>query len=105
MNPSSWTRIWASDTVLDWINNGVPFQFKNNCVPPKFKLQNPTFTRKELDFLKIEVDRLLEQGYIEKCSDLHCVSPLKCVPKKNGKIRLYINLFELITFCSSGFSK
>ena len=96
MNYEAWYRIGASSTVLDWINSGVPLQFKQNRPPLPFYLPNPHFSNKEKDFLSSEISRLLKAGFIEHCTTTpHCVSPLKCVPKKNGKIRLCINLFEL----------
>jgi hypothetical protein len=95
MNHLAWSNIGAGQTVLDWIERGVPFLFKHDQPPPVFQLSNPKFSRRQLEFLSKEIQRLENCGFIEKSVQPHCVSPLKCVPKKNGKLRLCINLFQL----------
>lgn len=66
----------------------IPFLQK----PEPFILQNRQFNEKEDVFLQQEIDRLLEQGVISKDNTVKFISPINCVPKKNGTFRLVIDL-------------
>jgi len=94
----AWDRIGVTPTIREWIINGIPIEFKPDFRLPRFnkKDYNQKFRRDEFNFLQQEIHSLLESGVIEKCAYKPTwVSPLKCVPKKNGGFRLVTNLFEL----------
>ena len=69
----------------------IPFLQK----PEPFILQNRQFNEKEDVFLQQKIDRLLEQGVISKDNLVKFISPINCVPKKNGTFRLVIDLRKL----------
>jgi hypothetical protein len=98
MNLDAWRRIGASDTLLNWLDVGVPFIPLKNITPPPFYIPSPKFSQPQTDFIRSEIATLLQKGYIEPTDNPYCVSPLKCVSKKNGKLRLCHNLFHLNTF-------
>ena len=68
--------------VRDCLINGVHFE-----------IDNPWFSVKEFEFIRSELVSLCQNGAIKKVNDKpYCVSPLKCVPKKNGQLRLVTNM-------------
>ena len=76
---SVWKSINPPDRVYDWISDGVKFPFL--CEVPNFEHVQPTFYGKLL------------KGQIEFCeSKPKCVSPIRCVPKKNKSFRLICDL-------------
>ena len=87
----AWRRIGASDTVLKWISEGVPLQFDKE--PDRCDLPNRVSGLKQHQFVDIEVRKLLAKGYIRRVNreDVHCVLPLRCVPKKQQKHRLVLD--------------
>ena len=52
---------------------------------------NPTL----IDIVKEEVHKLLDVGFIYPISDSQWVSPLVLVPKKDGRLRVCIDYWEL----------
>ena len=96
---SHWNKIGASDIVRQWILEGVRLPFHE--VPDRFELQNHTLSNVQQGFISTEIKRLIECDYIEACEKKpKCVSPLGCVPKRNGKFRLITDLRTLNSFCS-----
>ena len=90
-NIDNWKSIGASDTVLNWIEQGVKFPLIGDI--DSFELPNGQFTHKQEEFLSSEISNLLLLGCIERVyTKPKCVSPISCVPKKNGKIRLVTDL-------------
>ena len=86
-----WVNIDASLTVIDWIRNGIRIPFSDPLVP--FHFRNRAFSPAEVNFIDSEIVRLLHCGAIELCSTPpRYISPLHCVPKKNGGHRLILNL-------------
>ena len=86
--------------VIDWIENGVELKFDSE--PHPFVLNNREVTLQEQRFLDNEILSLLKRGYIVESCDSQkplCISPVYCVPKKNGKFRLINNLRKLNSFC------
>ena len=58
-----------------------------------------SFPLKKLIFLETEMNSLLLQGCIDIAdSKPKCVSPITCVPKKNGDFRLVTDLRHLNSF-------
>ena len=96
-NIEKWKSVGASDTVINWLNNGVKFSLSDNV--RSFEFQNGTFSQKETHFLESEIESLLTQGCIDiaECKP-NCVSPITCVPKKNGDFRLVTDLRHLTVF-------
>ena len=78
----AWKRIGASDTVLDWVSQGVPLTFVDK--PSAFSQDNYELTAKEIAFVDNEIHELLLCGAI-RISETKpvCISPLKCVPNEN----------------------
>lgn len=96
--PPAWQRIGASETVIDWVTNGVQMCFNREPEPSVCK--NPAFTVAESEFVSAEIDKLLSNGVVERVNMIpRCVSPLKVVPKKNGKFRLICDLRYLNSCC------
>lgn len=96
-NINNWISIGASDTVLDWIENGVKFPLVGDI--ESFELPNHKFSLKEKTFLKTEISNLLLLGCIERTSSKPtCVSPISCVPKKNGSFRLVTDLRHINSY-------
>lgn len=96
---SHWNKIGTSDVVKQWILEGVRLPFHE--VPDNFELQNHTLSNAQQLFIQSEIHRLIECDYIEVCERKpKCVSPLGCVPKRNGKYRLITDLRNLNSFCS-----
>lgn len=97
----AWDRIGASPIVKSWISHGVPVIFEDKP-PLPFEIKNRPFTSKEITFLHKEIADLLAVGAITKASGRpHCISPIKCVPKKGGKLRLVTNLYHFNQFVRS----
>ena len=96
-NLHKWQSIGASNSVLDWIENGVKFPLKEEV--PNFEIPNKTFSAKEESFLISEISNLLLLGCITVTDNRpNCVSPISCVPKKNGKFRLVTDLRHLNSY-------
>ena len=95
-NLENWKSLGASDTVLSWIEHGVKFPLIGDI--SSFELPNGNFSAKQETFLNSEINNLLLLGCIERVpSKPKCVSPISCVPKKNGKFRLVTDLRHINT--------
>ena len=95
-NLENWKSLGASDTVLSWIEQGVKFPLIGDI--SSFELPNGNFSAKQETFLNSEINNLLLLGCIERVtSKPKCVSPISCVPKKNGKFRLVTDLRHINT--------
>ena len=103
LNYAAWKKIGASDTVLNWIVNGIKFEFLKT--PNSFNFKNKQFTVDENNFVREEIKRLLDAGYIKHCENDSYISGLTCAPKKTGGYRLIINLRHLNSFCKSNSHK
>lgn len=88
----AWREINAPETVCNWISNGIDIPFNN--LPTEFCIPNKCFSVKESQFLSSEIDRLVSDGVLIECinSKPICISPISCVPKKNNKLRLIVDL-------------
>lgn len=96
---TAWREIGASETLLDWVKNGVPIPF--NSQPSPFEIKNRLFTLKETCFINDEIKRLLNLGYISvSLTKPRCVSNINVVPKKNNKFRLITDLRKLNYHCT-----
>ena len=93
-----WRKI-ASPKVQDWIESGVLLPFCGST-PSSFHIQNKYLPPPSRDFIKQEIKDLLRAGVIETTQlKPHCISPIHCVPKRNGKFRLIHDLRLLNAWC------
>lgn len=84
-NIDNWIGIGASNVVLDWIQTGVNFPLYDDI--KSFEIPNKTFTKSESAFIRSELQSLLLLGHIEICESMpFCVSPINCVPKRQGTL-------------------
>ena len=87
----AYERIGAPDCILDWVANGIKLKFLEK--PAHFYYANrvkPEHTK----FVDEQILHLLDVGAIRPCKvgeKPYCVHALKCVPKKNKKLRLIID--------------
>ena len=94
----SWTNIGCTETVINWISEGVTLPFQD--IPPSFEFKNRNFGITESTFINSEINDLLASGAIRRSEfKPRCVSPIHCVPKKNHKLRLVIDLREVNKYC------
>ena len=100
LRPEAWAGIGASDTVLNWVTEGVPIPLVRE--PERRVFTNPVFSGAEKTFLDQEISALEERGIIRRIRDMpHCVSPLKVVPKSGGKFRLICDLRYVNSHCDT----
>lgn len=91
---TEWRRIGASPMILDWLENGFPIRFKGDQT--EFYLANKDMNIEHKSFIASHINELLQQGAIERTTTIpKCVSPIAVVPKKNGKLRMVLNLKRL----------
>ena len=97
----AWIEIGAPPVVLNWIREGVKIPFVEK--PTNFCIPNRKFSFEQGVFIATKIKSLLDAGAIEKCSPQQppkCVSPLNCVPKKGGKLRLISDLRKINNLCT-----
>ena len=93
-----WVSIHAPDFVLRIIRYGYFLCFTS--LPPPFHAKNSPSAFRHSQFVTDELSSLLHAGAIESVAveSVHIVSPLGVVPKKNGKLRLILDLRFLNLF-------
>jgi len=97
---SQWEQIGVSDTVLSWIQNGVPLPLKQD--PGSFELQNKYLSPREAAFVDSEIHALCSSGAIVEClSKPKGISPISVAPKKGKGYRLIVDLRHLNQFCTA----
>ena len=62
-----------------------------------FQLKNQHLNAQQSKFVDSEINELISDNVIEQCDDVVCISPLGCVPKKDGH-RLIVDLREVNKF-------
>ena len=89
-----WKKINAHSYILDWITRGVELPFSS--IPRQFEHSNRSFTAAETAFINNEIETLLQTKCKTKfVNKPTCVSSISTVPKKNGRFRLIIDLWEV----------
>ena len=92
-----WERIGTNKTVLNWIETGVQIQVDDE--PSQFCLQNWKLSLHETLFIDNEIRNLVKVGALQISTEKpFCVSPLGCVPKKNGTYRIIVDLRRLNSY-------
>ena len=95
LNAEAYAQIGANQTVLNWIKSGVPLIFDQKP-PEQFEIKNQKFNDRHHKFIKTEIQDLCASGCVKLCKEKpHCVSPIKCIPKKNKKLRLICDLRQV----------
>ena len=93
---SWWVENAKSSHVRQWIEHGFPLWWRRDTGPPAacHKPNHPSCQEAaHRQFVSDSVRALHSAGAVGKVTDRpHCVSPLSVVPKKNGKLRLVLNL-------------
>lgn len=98
----AWKSIDASQVVQEWITDGIRIPFHNDCVPEYIEENNSKFNSSEYAFLLEEIKNLEIKGAIERVNvKPHCVSPIKCVPKKTGQFRLITDLRSVNSYVNA----
>ncbi len=98
-NLSKWREIGASETVINWIANGVLLPFSSTGPPPSFEFSNRKLNKEQVRFVDCELKKLVNSGVIKKCVQKPHISPINVVPKKGiNKWRLIIDLRVLNSF-------
>lgn len=92
-NHAKWYDIHANQEVLSWLKDGakIPFATEPDC----FHLPNQKLSFTQGEFVASELNNLVKAGAIERCNSNtppKCISPLGCVPKKGGKLRLITDM-------------
>ena len=93
---SEWNRIGAPPEILGWLSNGVQLPFSER--PEPFQLPNYKLSFTHGGFVEEELSRLIQSGAVVQCDPkcpILCISPIHCVPKKGGKLRLIIDLRQI----------
>ena len=97
-NIDKWQHITNNSYVIKWLAEGVHLPFDLEPLP--FHLNNSTFTKEQEQFIDTEVQKLVRSGALQHTLiKPTCISPIGCVPKKQGKFRLIINLRKLNESC------
>lgn len=100
-NIDTWKNILGfPNTVVNWIDEGIKIPFTRE--PETFRVENHNLTVPQRKFVSDKVKDLLTNGYITKVDFIpKCVSPLGCVRKKGGKLRLITDLRKVNTCCNT----
>lgn len=75
-----------------WALEGAPIPFTRT--PPRSFMNNRQMSKTHQNFVEEEIAKLLESGTIKKVTqeETHNTSPIGVVPKKNGKLRMIVDL-------------
>lgn len=96
----AWSRLPVSGTVLEWVENGIQIPF--TVTPDVRKFDNHILSKGQNIFIDEKVTELFCKGYISHVHyTLTCVSPIGCVSKKGGKLRLITDLRYVNTCCET----
>ena len=94
-----WKESCPNPLVKRWICQGAEIPFTSP--PPPFHLSNYDLTSAQEKYITEEVNKLLQAGTIKTATSAHNISPLGVVPKKNGKLRMILDLRRLNNFVST----
>ena len=95
-----WVQIKSPDCVLVWIIGGVKLPISGE--PLSCEYSNHKLSKNQASFVSSEIPSLLDNGCISKVDyKPHCVVPIGCVPRKNRKQRLLVDLRHVNSFSES----
>ena len=82
LNMDAWRRIGAPDHILNWVKDGVKINFISEPIPGDMG-----------NCVKNGVEEKFVDEQVEKCTEDEavCILPIKCIPKKNQKLRLVVD--------------
>ena len=87
LHADEFKHIGASNTVVQWVRDGVEFPFIRE--PDECFNRNRIFTDQHAKFVDKEIIRLLSIGAVEQVSyKPKCILSMRVVPKKSGKSHL-----------------
>ena len=93
-NIGEWSKIGANADILEWIQNGVKLPFSST--PSSYEFKNHAFNVDQSVFIDRELSSLLKAKVVSRVENKPlCVNALGCVPKKNNKLRLIVDLRPL----------
>lgn len=95
---NKWKNITTDPAVLSYVKGyKIPFKAK---VYQKFPPPEKKFSKKDLECILSEIQRLKNLGAVEKCNtcENQYISQIFLVPKPNGSQRLILNLKQLNKF-------
>ena len=93
-NIDEWIKIGANSDVIQWIKNGVSLPFSS--APIGYECKNHALNVEQAVFIDREVSNLLKSKVISRVDyKPFCVNAIGCVPKKNKKLRLIVDLRPL----------
>jgi len=103
MSLSEACRIWRTSCpnqlISNWVTQGAQIPFTS--IPPRFSLNNHPMTPDQEDFISQEIEKLLQTGTIIETDRVTNISPLGAVPKKNGKLRMILDLRRVNNYIST----
>ena len=79
MNPEYWKKHITNQSVLEWVEHGVPALFES--FPQPFCCHNRKFNKCEAEFIDQEISRLLKNNYIS-IGESEFISAINVVPKQ-----------------------
>jgi hypothetical protein len=94
-----WREYCSNPLVTDWICNGAKIPFRQR--PPPFLIPNYKLTTDQEHYITQEISKLLLAGTIRKTTSTYNTSPLGVVPKKNGKLRMILDLRRLNSYIAT----
>lgn len=94
-----WGRICSAGSyVPGWLSSGFPLKWMNGHATPSYASNSPS-AKKEAVFVSNSITELLQAGAVREVGrQPQVVSPLSVVPKKNGKLRLKLDLRHVNDF-------
>ena len=95
----TWKEFCPNPLVNNWVAQGAQIPFKSR--PPTFHQKNYNLTPEHETYITAEISKLLQAGTIKETSSTYNTSPLGVVPKKNGKLRMILDLRRLNSFVST----
>ena len=94
---SQWRKLTG---ISEWISDGIKIPFVTE--PESCRFPNHILTPSQSLFVSEKVKELSDNGYISHADHVpKCVSPLECVNKKGGKLRLITDLRFVNNFCNT----
>ena len=85
-----WKENCPNPLINSWVEEGARIPF--STTPPPFHLNNYDLKPEHEDYITQEIEKLLQAGTIRKTHSARNISPLGVVPKKNGKLRMILDL-------------